>query len=554
MAKLSPYAFFQELDNNGDPLSGGKLYTYEAGTSTPKVTYTTEDESTANPNPIILDSSGRADIWLDSGSYKFVLDDSNDVNIATVDNITGDASNDFGSEVIDISTNTLITLSNRNNLINCTAPLTLTLIDVSTADEGFLFIVKNSSSGNVIIDPDGSELIDGAATKTLGPGGSLIIDCTGTAWITFVEDVGNVNSRDNSFTGDNTFSGLTSFLDAGELTISSGVITLTGTYHRVDTEADASSDDLDTINTGSDGLIVVLRAENTARTVVIRDGTGNIETADGNDIFLDNTEKTVLLQYDSSLSKWIVISSPVSTVTTFGSISGLVTSNDADVDHDINITAGQATDSTNDSYLTLSSEITKQIDVTWAAGDDAGGLFSGTVAADTTYHVFIIENDSDGSIDAGFDISLTAANIPSGYTKYRRVASVVTDGSANIINFIQRGDDFYYDTPILDVDNGASGTTANTATATVPADINVKIYLNTFVQANGAEVYFSSLDNTDLAPSVTASPLASLGSATTANFGNAEVWSNTSSQYRYRSSANTTVRAATLGYVDARGK
>lgn len=86
MAILTPMPKMQFFDNNGDPLAGGKLYTYEPGTSTPKATYTDQGGGTPNANPVILDSAGRADVWL-IGSYKFRLDDSSDVTIWTVDNI-----------------------------------------------------------------------------------------------------------------------------------------------------------------------------------------------------------------------------------------------------------------------------------------------------------------------------------------------------------------------------------------------------------------------------------------------------------------------------------
>jgi hypothetical protein len=95
----------QFFDNSGNVLTGGKLLTYLAGTTTPAVTYTTSAGSIPQPNPIILNASGRVpgsgEIWLtDSLVYKFVLTDSNDVLIATYDNITGINSNfvNFTSE------------------------------------------------------------------------------------------------------------------------------------------------------------------------------------------------------------------------------------------------------------------------------------------------------------------------------------------------------------------------------------------------------------------------------------------------------------------------
>jgi hypothetical protein len=83
----------QFFDNNGNPLTGGKLYSYAAGTTTPQTTYTSASGSTAHTNPIVLDSAGRVaagEIWLTAGqNYKFVLKISTEVTIATWDNITG---------------------------------------------------------------------------------------------------------------------------------------------------------------------------------------------------------------------------------------------------------------------------------------------------------------------------------------------------------------------------------------------------------------------------------------------------------------------------------
>jgi hypothetical protein len=91
---LSPVAGAaqQFFTNSGTPLSGGLLYTYSAGTTTPLATYTTAAGTTANSNPIVLNSAGRLDseVWLTSTlTYKFVLKDSGGVTIATYDDIPG---------------------------------------------------------------------------------------------------------------------------------------------------------------------------------------------------------------------------------------------------------------------------------------------------------------------------------------------------------------------------------------------------------------------------------------------------------------------------------
>lgn len=83
----------QFFDDNGNPLSGGKLYSYAAGTTTPLATYTSNTGLTPLPNPIILNAAGRVptgEIWvLDGSTYKFALYKSDNTLIATWDNIGG---------------------------------------------------------------------------------------------------------------------------------------------------------------------------------------------------------------------------------------------------------------------------------------------------------------------------------------------------------------------------------------------------------------------------------------------------------------------------------
>lgn len=91
MAVIIALPRFRALDANGDPLSGGKVYFYEAGTSTPKDTYTDSGAGTPNANPVVLDSEGYADVW-GSGTYKIVVKNSSDVTQFTVDNVEASGS------------------------------------------------------------------------------------------------------------------------------------------------------------------------------------------------------------------------------------------------------------------------------------------------------------------------------------------------------------------------------------------------------------------------------------------------------------------------------
>ena len=87
MAVLYTQHFVQFFDDNGNPLSGGRLYTYDAGGTTPKATYTDAAGSTANANPVVLDAAGRATVFLDGTTYRFDLKTSGDVLVRSTDNI-----------------------------------------------------------------------------------------------------------------------------------------------------------------------------------------------------------------------------------------------------------------------------------------------------------------------------------------------------------------------------------------------------------------------------------------------------------------------------------
>jgi hypothetical protein len=98
---LSPVGNGQQFfDNAGNILSGGLIYTYQAGSSTPLTTYTTVNGTVPNSNPIILNSSGRCDnqIWMQTGfSYKFILQTSTGTTLQTLDNLYPILQNATGS-------------------------------------------------------------------------------------------------------------------------------------------------------------------------------------------------------------------------------------------------------------------------------------------------------------------------------------------------------------------------------------------------------------------------------------------------------------------------
>lgn len=73
-------------DAAGANLAGGLVYTYVAGTTTEKATYTARDKSGTEANPIVLDAYGKKLVWAD-GAYKFVVKDSAGNTLYTFDNL-----------------------------------------------------------------------------------------------------------------------------------------------------------------------------------------------------------------------------------------------------------------------------------------------------------------------------------------------------------------------------------------------------------------------------------------------------------------------------------
>ena len=252
-----------------------------------------------------------------------------------------------------------------------------------------------------------------------------------------------------------------------------------------------------------------------------------------------------------------------------GHIDGLILSRDSgDTSNDTNITAGEADNQDRDRKIILGSEVTKRIDASWAAGDDAGGFPTGlTLTGSVWYHIFVIMNPTSGVVDAGYDTYLTATNLlsdASGYTEYRRVGAVLRNsGNTAVLGYTQIGNWFQWDDPPADVDV-TEDATANTRAISTPLGVQCLANLNVFAQDVSnlvMGVYVSSLDANDEAVSLTVSPFGSVYGASGPLAGqthymavNMRVWTDTSSQIRTRADQSLTLRIATLGWMDLRGK
>ena len=101
---LAPLPIQSFRDSNGNPLAGGLLYTYQAGTSTLQSTYTDATGATPNANPVVLNSRGEASVWLTSAqAFKLVLQDSYGVLIWSVDQVASGASSGANSDISSLS-------------------------------------------------------------------------------------------------------------------------------------------------------------------------------------------------------------------------------------------------------------------------------------------------------------------------------------------------------------------------------------------------------------------------------------------------------------------
>lgn len=185
MAQLLGVLKQRFFDANGQPLAGGKLYSYEAGTTTPLNTYTDESESVANSNPIILDSSGEASVWVGSRVYKFSLYDSNDNLIWTVDDVS--SSRDLerisanSSGVFSDSTGNEVLVTNQTFEVTVTGRPVLVVVQSDALGGNASFTVSKSGesvAGIILIERGATEIYRSVLGLSVADSGSTNIGIT----------------------------------------------------------------------------------------------------------------------------------------------------------------------------------------------------------------------------------------------------------------------------------------------------------------------------------------------------------------------------------------
>jgi hypothetical protein len=495
MAFFAVYPKFRSIKPDGTPNDGGKVFTYVTATSTLATTYTDASETSSNTNPISLDENGEADIWLDDAIvYRIVVKDSTEtITYLDKNNIVG---------IPDLTSATI----SLGGTLTLGGDLNVNGYSIISSDNGDINISPGGSGSVRIKNPvllAGNMDLNGNNIKVSD--GTGIKDDSGNPFLYFSKS----SSATNGFTISNAASGNTPQISATGSDTNIGIKLL---------------------GKGSNGQVQIgsLKfplVDGAANTLLLTDGSGNMSF--GGTAFLGRNY-----------------------IAGFGltCTSGFETTR-------VDIAAGECSDSTNGVTITLSSSITKKFDTAWGEGTNQGG-FSGSRNALSAFHIFIIKH-ANGTVDAGFDSSLTATNLlaDSGYSWYRRIGSVWADSvDTSFWRFIQLGNAIYWYTQPALCKNSVGNTSGETITAAGPTGVVFEAILNVYAASN-TQVYISALSQTNDAPSTSAAPLSQLySSSTDSATGYLRVFTDTSNGFRCRASAANTVRIAGLGYIDYRGR
>ncbi|CAM6005675.1 unnamed protein product [Sphagnum balticum] len=398
---LVPVPKAQFFDNNGYPLAGGLLYSYAAGTSTPLATYTDATGNTPNTNPVVLDASGRADIWLGPALYKLTLTTSAGSNIWTEDNIQG---NGFFNGVLanywaGLATGTV------NAIILTTNPSVSSLI----APVQVSFIAAYTNTGAVTIN------LDSLGVKNLYKQTSAgVVALTGGELV-----AGNIYniSYDNtewqliSGAGSAVYWGGTS---GGAANVQTATSTPSFTAYNASIQfsfiAGFTNTGATTININGIGAKNIYKLSSTGPVALTG---GELQTGSVYTIIYDGTE--FQLQTNN-----------IPAIQQSGyrqNLKGVWGSNTT-----TGWTANQLMVLNSSLQPTILSSYSQTLN---SATSGAGGLDTGTLAASTWYYVYAIYNPTTPATSILMSASATTPTLPSGYTYSALIGVVLTDGMDN---------------------------------------------------------------------------------------------------------------------------
>lgn len=223
------------------------------------------------------------------------------------------------------------------------------------------------------------------------------------------------------------------------------------------------------------------------------------------------------------------------------------------------VSAGVCVDSTNSDIMAVPA-FTKT-NANWAVGPGNGGQTPGSLAANSWYHVHVVKRPDTGITDILVDPSATAPTLPANYTLFRRIGSLLTDGSNHWVKFVQLGDSFLWDVGVNNVSAFTGSTAIQTATLTTPPGVQVDAIIAVLsVVGSGGDgrgFIFSPDVNSPgtLAASLNTINFGVAGASGTNGVAQMNSRTNLLSQVKYALTLATgTVYITTLGWTDTRGK
>ncbi len=254
--------------------------------------------------------------------FAFNSDSAGDMVLTDVQTITGAKTFNTGKLVLAGSTSGTSTLN--PTAVAGTTTLTLPAVTDTLAVKGANIFTANQDLGGNDIDNGGVIFLteQAEADSDVAGKGQIWVDTQTPNKLFFTDDVGTdfeigggslanivedtspqLGGTLDCQTNNLTNMGTLSMGDRTVLTIASGVVTATTSYHQIDTESAGSSDDLDTINGGTIGDILIITATSSSRTIVIKDATGNIQL--NGDFSLTHTQDTAGFIYNGT--NWLEI-------------------------------------------------------------------------------------------------------------------------------------------------------------------------------------------------------------------------------------------------------
>ena len=291
-------------------------------------------------------------------------------------------------------------------------------------------------------------------------------------------------------------------------------------------------------------------------TVYIQDAAPSSPSA-GN-LWWQSSTGTLFIYYnDGNSSQWVAIATPpTQSATVIRSYLAGLTMSTTGSSTTMTIAAGQCADSSNIDMMTLSASMNKTSGA-WAAGSGVGGLDTGVIANGTWYHFFVIKNPATGAVDVLISLSPTAPTLPSGFTLFRRIGSMLTQASGGLWwAFTQLGDEFLYTVPAGVASSVAFSVTAALLYFSAPTGIQVNAfgYIRADYATNAATFTLSPPDIP--APAVGGQTTTLVVSGTCTNMVNFfNLRTDTSGRLRWQANGTgPTWSAATLGWIDRRGR